>query len=167
MSKLPDSGERRRFESGAVRDIQEGKGRCDLLPLEPIVMYFHNETGVRDDVLDCIGSFIKSGDQIDLSDAIGAFIIDAFSGVTETAVLELAKHYEDGANKYSARNWEKGIPLHCFIDSALRHYMKYKRGDHDEPHDRAVLWNLFGAWWTLLNKPELDDITGDNKYKGQ
>ena len=30
---IVDSGARRQFESGAVRDIQEGKGRCDLLPL--------------------------------------------------------------------------------------------------------------------------------------
>ena len=29
-----DSGNRRQFETGAVRDIQEGKGRCDLLPLD-------------------------------------------------------------------------------------------------------------------------------------
>ena len=30
--KILDSGERRQFASGAVRDIQEGKGRYDLLP---------------------------------------------------------------------------------------------------------------------------------------
>ena len=30
---LPDSGERREFQTGAVRDIAQGKGRCDLLPL--------------------------------------------------------------------------------------------------------------------------------------
>lgn len=30
---IKDSGNRREFESGAVRDIAEGKGRCDLLPL--------------------------------------------------------------------------------------------------------------------------------------
>lgn len=29
---LKDSGKRREFETGAVRDIQEGKGRMDLLP---------------------------------------------------------------------------------------------------------------------------------------
>lgn len=29
---LPDSGERTVFETGAVRDMHEGKGRCDLLP---------------------------------------------------------------------------------------------------------------------------------------
>lgn len=31
--ELKDSGNRREFSSGAVRDIAEGKGRCDLLPL--------------------------------------------------------------------------------------------------------------------------------------
>jgi len=36
MSKILDSGNRRTFQTGAVRDIQEGKGRCDLLPLLPI-----------------------------------------------------------------------------------------------------------------------------------
>lgn len=32
LPHILDSGERREFESGAVRDIQEGKGRMDLLP---------------------------------------------------------------------------------------------------------------------------------------
>jgi hypothetical protein len=36
VKMLQDSGNRRLFESGAVRDIQEGKGRCDLLPLDVI-----------------------------------------------------------------------------------------------------------------------------------
>ena len=30
--EVKDSGERRQFETGAVRDRSEGKGRCDLLP---------------------------------------------------------------------------------------------------------------------------------------
>ena len=29
---IKDSGNRRKFSSGAVRDIAEGKGRCDLMP---------------------------------------------------------------------------------------------------------------------------------------
>lgn len=33
---IKDSGERREFGTGAVRDIQEGKGRYDLLPWEAI-----------------------------------------------------------------------------------------------------------------------------------
>lgn len=30
--EILDSGERREFETGSVRDVVEGKGRCDLLP---------------------------------------------------------------------------------------------------------------------------------------
>ena len=75
-----------------------------------------------------------------------------------TLLLEVSKHYEEGAKKYSARNWEKGIPLHCYIDSAVRHYLKFLRGDDDERHDRAFVWNLLGALWTQLHKPELIDL---------
>lgn len=31
-----DSGQRQEFETGARRDIQEGKGRFDLIPAEPL-----------------------------------------------------------------------------------------------------------------------------------
>lgn len=34
--ELKDSGNRRTFDTGAVRDIQEGKGRYDLMPFEAI-----------------------------------------------------------------------------------------------------------------------------------
>ena len=36
MSNLPDSGKRESFETGAVRDTQENKGRYDLLPPGPL-----------------------------------------------------------------------------------------------------------------------------------
>jgi hypothetical protein len=63
--------------------------------------------------------------------------------------LELAKHFEEGAEKYGEHNWEKGIPIDSFIDSAVRHYLKYLRGDKDEPHDRAFVWNLMCCAWTV------------------
>lgn len=31
---IKDSGNRREYETGAVRDMAAGKGRCDLLPLD-------------------------------------------------------------------------------------------------------------------------------------
>ena len=31
--EIKDSGQRQTFETGSVRDVSEGKGRCDLLPL--------------------------------------------------------------------------------------------------------------------------------------
>ena len=90
---LPDSGERRQFPTGAVRDRSRGKGRFDLI--EPELLF------------------------------------------------RLARHYEAGAIKYDDRNWEKGIPISCFVDSAFRHLTKYLQGGcADEDHLAAVLWNV-------------------------
>ena len=105
---IKDSGERRQFETGAVRDIQEGKGRMDLLPM--------------------------------------------------CALIRVSRHYEDGAKKYKERNWEQGIPMHCYMDSALRHIAKYMDGYADEDHLCAAAWNLLCAMWTEDRRPEMQDI---------
>ena len=148
---LQDSGVRRKFDSGAVRDISEGKGRCDLLPLNVIADM------MNDGILCRINQYVCSGNKTSLVCAIKAFSENRY-GSLSTAMLEVSKHYEDGCTKYGERNWERGIPLHCYIDSGVRHYLKYIRGDEDEPHDRAFLWNLLGALWTQDNKPELIDL---------
>ena len=45
---IKDSGERIKFESGAVRDMSEGKGRCDLLPAAAILrLARHYEEGAK------------------------------------------------------------------------------------------------------------------------
>lgn len=89
---LKDSGARRTFESGAVRDKAQGKGRFDLL---------------------------------------SPFVLE-----------RLARHYEKGANKYAARNWEKGMQFSVCLDSALRHANQFHAGATDEDHLIAALWNL-------------------------
>lgn len=144
---IQDSGNRRQFSSGAVRDIQEGKGRCDLLPLFQVAEYSNTAMPSIRSELSHISSFMSSGNVSDLYRAIEAFIVEVYPN-SQTAILELSKHYEEGAMKYGEHNWEKGIPLHCYIDSGVRHLLKYSRGDEDEPHDRAFLWNMFGAIWT-------------------
>ena len=151
MSELKDSGTRREFSTGAVRDVADGKGRCDLLPLGQVSGIVNSVT------ISSLGSFMGTGNWLRLRDAILDFCKERDWDLP-TAMLEVSIHYEDGARKYAERNWEIGIPLHCFIDSAVRHYLKWRRGDTDEPHDRAVLWNLLGAWWTLDNHPELNDL---------
>ena len=46
--KLKDSGNRREFETGAVRDMGGDKGRCDLLPACAILrLAKHYEAGAR------------------------------------------------------------------------------------------------------------------------
>ena len=154
--ELKDSGARRNFETGAVRDIADGKGRCDLLPLDVIASYI-SLTDKADGVLLAISQYIYSGDSVYIKLALDKFK-DAVNWDVCTMLLEVSKHYEAGAKKYAERNWEKGIPLHCYIDSGVRHYLKYLRGDNDEPHDRAFIWNMLGALWTQKNKPELIDL---------
>lgn len=211
MAVLKDSGNRREFESGAVRDMQEGKGRMDLVPWNVCQqVYFrmkqlycihrtglvydsHRELwvngemsdvypeliyqmGVMDGLLNpapyakpvdsemlyqkIAGQFIELASifclarwgrsaPIERSDeeapdkSVNYFINNSFS----TAMLEVAKHYEDGAKKYDENNWRKGMEVKIYFDSASRHLMKYMASWNDEPHDRAFLWNcLCGAW---------------------
>lgn len=166
-----DSGNRREFETGAVRDIQEGKGRCDLLPFDIIADYYDSDsinymtTEVSNSqrafsVFFDIQAFVDSDNCDHLYSAIRCahiFEDDA------TMFLEVSKHFEEGAKKYGENNWRKGIPTHCYIDSAIRHYLKYLRGDTDERHDRAFCWNLLCCAWTCINKPELDDYRKEEK----
>lgn len=105
--EILDNGKRREFESGAVRDVSEGKGRMDLLPW--------------------------------------------------AAIMEIAKHCENGAKKYGEHNVDKGLPTHSFCDSAARHLAKYLDGWDDEPHLLAATWNLL---WTIqmeLKNPDMVD----------
>ena len=114
--EIKDSGTRRQFDTGAVRDMQEGKGRMDLLPA--------------------------------------------------CAIMRVARHFEAGAVKYGDRNWERGIPLSSFIDSALRHLFKYQDGQADEDHLCAAAWNLLCALWTEEKRPDLINIPSRPDYAG-
>lgn len=66
--------------------------------------------------------------------------------------------------KSGERNWEKGMPLSNYIDSAERHLAKLKAGLRDEPHASQVVWNMIGyiftAWMVRsgLRPLELNDM---------
>ena len=107
-NKVQDSGQRRSFPTGAVRDVQNGKGRFDLLPPK--------------------------------------------------AITRLAKHFENGAVKYGDRNWEKGINISCYMDSALRHIFKYLDGMNDEDHLAAAAWNILCAIQTEIENPDMQNV---------
>lgn len=156
---IKDSGTRREFETGAVRDIQEGKGRCDLLPLDVVGMY------MDDGCLCFIEAFKRDGDDNHLLSALRAASDNLGYSTDADMFLEVAKHFEEGAKKYGEYNWQKGIPTHCYIDSAVRHYLKYLRGDTDEPHDRAFVWNILCCIWTCKHKPELNDYVKQEETK--
>lgn len=142
---IADSGNRTTYNTGAVRDIQIGKGRCDLLPLDIINLI------VGDSFLSAINQYLIKKDINSIIDAVLIFIKQRFKNQFD-ALIELSIHFEEGALKYGINNWRKGIPENSYIDSAIRHYLKFKRGDNDERHDRACLWNLICLIWTVKNK---------------
>ncbi len=120
-TSILDSGKRREFSTGAVRDVAECKGRWDLMPFRTL--------------------------------------------------QRLSVHYERGCQKYGDRNWEKGIPLGEYLNSAMRHLWKWWLGHKDEDHLVAFVWNAVCLMETadrikegILPK-ELDNrpIMGDEK----
>lgn len=219
MAELKDSGNRREFESGAVRDMQEGKGRMDLIPwgvalkireemydlfytihpgyevedgkykvvpawgaLDPITEYANSmDRALNDYVRSDVQSMMTPKNTLrtieDLFVKMAATFImyqqlvgDPAWGLNEcgfdgfpindeymiekllncewsNAMLQVAKHYEDGAHKYAENNWRKGMKPNIYFDSAMRHFVKWLYGMTDEPHDRAFVWNcMCGAW---------------------
>ena len=74
------------------------------------------------------------------------------------ALIRLSKHYEAGSADHGERNWEKGIPMHSFLDSAIRHLFEYMDGQTNEDHLAAAAWNILGAMWTEEKRPEMQDI---------
>lgn len=115
--KILDSGDRREFETGFVRDMGEGKGRMDLLPWD--------------------------------------------------AIMELSKHSERGAKKYSERNIDLGCPQHSLLDSAMRHLAKYVDGETDENHLLAGFWNIAWAVHQELKRPDMLDLPRHQKSEEQ
>lgn len=148
---IADSGSRTVFESGAVRDVQEGKGRCDLLPLQVVA----NGIG-GDNILQCIARYQETKNTLELYKALKG-CARLFKSAADM-FLELSIHFEEGCKKYGERNWEKGIPVERYIDSAVRHYLKHLRGDTDERHDRALVWNICCLIWTVDYKPSDKDL---------
>jgi len=86
------------------------------------------------------------------------------SMIPPTAIRRMGKRFEDGASKYGAGNWMKGIPLSRYQDAIMRHTLAAAEGQTDEDHIGAILWNAAAWAWTeeaissgALPK-ELDDL---------
>lgn len=81
------------------------------------------------------------------------------------SLMRVSKHMEDSLTHYPERNWEKGLPMHTMIDSALRHLMKYVDGWDDEDHLCAAATNILMAMWTEEKRPDMQDIPSRSKSK--
>ena len=189
QTPLADTGNRTDLGSGGLRDINPENGRCDLLPASAINQYMSN-TGLITRPQDSkrpslvtafhyIMQFMDWGDKQFLNEALTCiqtyhwYKDKTYSEgspikqdlIFAKAMMDLSVHYKNGALKYAERNWEKGLPVHSFIDSAIRHLCKEMLGWDDEPHDIAVMWNLYGAIWTLQHYPHLNDLPNYKDYR--
>jgi len=66
-------------------------------------------------------------------------------------IHRLAVVLAKGAEKYADRNWEKGMPLSEYMDSALRHLNQFLAGQRDEDHLGHAAFNIMA----LLHTEEL------------
>lgn len=160
-SQILDSGDRTEFESGAVRDLKTGNGRCDLMPLSIVGSIISKRNPSKSwvgDILNCISNFMFSKDVTGLYDAVNIAIDNMYDGESVESMLELSVHFKQGAEKYGERNWEIGIPCHSYVDSGVRHLLKFANGQTDEDHKRAFLWNMTCLIWTYINRPDMNDL---------
>ena len=104
-----DSGNRKEYVGGALRDRPIGKGMFQLLPPKALKRW----------AIRCEVGHLKYGD---------------------------------------GRNWESGMPIGEFINSALRHINQYLEGLNDEDHLAAALWNIGAAIQMEETHPEQQDI---------
>lgn len=78
----------------------------------------------------------------------------------------LAVHLTKGAQKYSARNWMKAAgaeELARFRSSACRHFYQWLRGDTDEDHAAATVFNINGALYVEQRIKETRAYLPDRK----
>lgn len=82
----------------------------------------------------------------------------AFHWMPWDAVFLVSRIYEDGnigrsknANKDgNDRNWENGMPISAFVQSAINHLTAYLAGDRSEPHLPQAAWNVINAIQTSI-----------------
>lgn len=67
-----------------------------------------------------------------------------------------------GAKKYAVQNWRGGISIHRLVGACLRHVFAFLRGESNDPesglhHLLHASCCIMFAYWTVINKPEMDD----------
>ena len=177
---IKDSGARQSFDTGAVRDIQAGKGRFELITpfmLAKVHEYMHrNKPHFTNNFQEMLTE--AQARLVDFQIHGNVFQVAAFVSfigaaihcqelpneaapaeyLSPYAMKRLAELYEAGAKKYEVRNWEKGIPATRFLDSCMRHFNKARFGMTDEDHLAAALWNASGIihFYSIRNAEMMD-----------
>jgi hypothetical protein len=166
-------GEQHQYASGAVRYIKD-KGDFNLIPtgvVDKLLDWIGSKRYprvIQEYEVKCLSDYtITAMFHHDYESTIINIIImkyiydgkqkrysishDAMTKAFVQMLLDLAIHYQKGAQKYGVDNWKKGcengtgIPDGSFFDSGVRHTLQFIAGYTDEPHHISAIWNFFGA----------------------
>ncbi len=153
MTEIKDSGNRREFETGAVRDRAVGKGLPALISAPMMQQYLdvYRSANLYTPALNGLYRILATGNWQDSLSVFHELVnTNGPLGVCTfvNAIRRLSVQLEKGAIKYSKRNWEKGMPLEEYCNSAIRHILALINGDDDEDHYAAALFNVMGLWHT-------------------
>ena len=86
--------------------------------------------------------------------------------ITPIGLRRLAETYAEGARKYGANNWRKGIPASDLINHAIRHIYLWLDGDSREDHLAHAVWNLMTCMHFEEVRPELMDSRSAVRQEG-
>jgi len=91
----------------------------------------------------------------------------AYDLIPWEAIHHLAIHFQKGAEKYAARNWEKGIDCKEYYDSGMRHMVQFYLGLEVENHLISAIWNFICLYQTILwiQRGELPEDLYNLPYK--
>jgi len=81
----------------------------------------------------------------DKPDLSWIFTVEGLEIVPKELIVRIARHYHEGGKKYAPDNWKKGTDqasLARNLRSLTRHLFQWFRGEQDEDHLAAVVWNL-------------------------
>lgn len=85
---------------------------------------------------------------------------ETYDSVPRQAVERWAATYTEGAAKYGAYNWRKGLKIRNLLSHAIGHVYLLADDNRSENHFGHFLWNCGTAIWMARNRPELDDRFG-------
>lgn len=77
--------------------------------------------------------------------------------ISPIGLKEVARTCAEGAIKYGAFNWEKGLPVSDLLNHAIRHIFLFLSNDKSEPHLPHAAWNILAAIHSLQVWPELNE----------
>lgn len=130
------------YETGAVRDSGEGKPAYNHIALDIWEWLGKGSFGeFRTIVLPLLEELEETDEDF----------------IPPYAKARFQAWMEKNARKYGKGNWQRGIPLDRYFNSAIRHLLQWRFGDSSEGHLEAVMFNAMAAMETerLIAKGEV------------